>query len=240
MKKGRCSGRWTSSNGCSPGDFLTRRWHASSSVEPGLSAWIRSATPVIRFGPAWPLAPLLQGPLHGYELHRIVRAHGELYSDLGKANVYYLLDRLMRDEYVSVRAEPGARGARGERLVYTLTDRGRDHFMELLRATLRTFEPAHTGVDVAVVLLQHLPPAEAIALLGERRSIVTDRRVRTASELGDITAVGLTASLAADHLLALIDAELAWVERALVRLRAADWVEAPDRARSTTAEQHVS
>ncbi|MBV8720303.1 MAG: PadR family transcriptional regulator [Chloroflexi bacterium] len=155
------------------------------------------------------LGLLLRGPLHGYELHRIARAHGELYSDLGKANVYYLLDRLARDDYVSVRAEPGARGARGERLVYALTQRGHGHFQELLRATLRSFEPAHTGVDVAVVFLQRLPVEEAIALLEERREVVAERRALAASELGEVASVGLAASLAADHLLSLIDAELA-------------------------------
>jgi len=61
--------------------------------------------------------------MHGYELHRVVAAHGELYADLKKANVYYLLDRLATDGYVLVRTEPGAPGgARGERLVYEITE----------------------------------------------------------------------------------------------------------------------
>lgn len=186
------------------------------------------------------LGLLLRGPLHGYELHRIVRAHGELYRDLGKANVYYLLDRLARDEYLSVRAEAGARGARGERLVYALTDRGQTRFQELLRATLTNFEPAHTGVDVAVVFLQRLPAAEAIALLEERRGVVAQRRALAANELGDVVSGGLAGSLAADHLLALIDAELAWVERAIARLRKAGWAEAPGSAATSTGEKHVS
>src|SRR5712691_5850688 len=118
------------------------------------------------------LGLLERGPMHGYELHRIVQAHGELYTDLKKANVYYLLDRLAQDGYVEVRAEAAARGARGERLVYALTSRGRGRFDELLRLVLRDFEPAHTGVDVAVVYLNRLPPAEAIKLLEERRSTI--------------------------------------------------------------------
>jgi len=83
------------------------------------------------------LGLLHHGPLHGYELHRIIRAHGELYADLKKANLYYLLDRLAADGYLHVDVEPGARGARGERLVYTLTDAGRDRFDTLLREALR-------------------------------------------------------------------------------------------------------
>ena len=47
------------------------------------------------------LGLLHQGPLHGYELHRIVRAHGELYTDLEKANLYYLLDRLAKEDAIA-------------------------------------------------------------------------------------------------------------------------------------------
>jgi DNA-binding PadR family transcriptional regulator len=79
------------------------------------------------------LGLLLNGPKSGYDLHRILRAHGELFADLKKANVYYLLDRLAKDRYLTVEAEPGARGPRRERLVYSITDQGRAHFEELLR-----------------------------------------------------------------------------------------------------------
>src|SRR5882672_3311184 len=122
------------------------------------------------------LGLLLNHPRSGYELHRIVRAHGELYTDLKKANLYYLLDRLAREGYLRVKAEPGARGPRGERLVYSLTKKGRQRFIELVREILRTFEPAHTGVDVAVVFLAELPRSEALTLLLERHKIVSARR----------------------------------------------------------------
>ena len=78
---------------------------------------------------------LLQGgPKTGYDLHRIVRAHGELYTDLKKANLYYLLERLAAEGYLEMEAKPGGRGPRRERLVYALTPRGRERFGELLRA----------------------------------------------------------------------------------------------------------
>lgn len=169
------------------------------------------------------LGLLQRGPMHGYELHRVVSAHGGLYADLKKANVYYLLDRLAKDGYVEVRHEPGARGARGERLVYQLTAAGRDRFGELLRRVLTGFDPVHTGVDVAVVFLGMLPAAEAVDHLAQRRRAVADRREQVAAELGEVSRAGLPAELAADHLLSLIEAELAWVDRALARLRSAGW-----------------
>jgi len=169
------------------------------------------------------LGLLLNHPRSGYELHRIVRAHGELYTDLKKANLYYLLDRLAREGYLRVKAEPGARGPRGERLVYSLTKKGRQRFIELVREILRTFEPAHTGVDVAVVFLAELPRSEALTLLLERHKIVSARREAAAAELSDFATRGPLPKIAADHLMSLIDAELKWIDRSMAHLREVGW-----------------
>jgi len=180
-------------------------------------------------------------PLSGYDLHRIVRAHGELYTDLKKANLYYLLDRLAKDGYLKVRAEPGARGPRGERLIYSSTAKGRERFIELLHEILRSFEPSHTGIDVAVVFLSQLPPKDALALLKERRETVGARYTQVAAELGDIANRGPLAKIAADHLLCLIDAELQWIDRSLAHLRTVGWArKRRGNVHRETAESHES
>ncbi|HLJ68494.1 MAG TPA: PadR family transcriptional regulator [Chloroflexota bacterium] len=165
------------------------------------------------------LGLLLSGPKTGYDLHRIVRAHGDLYADLKKANVYYLLDRLARDGYLEVRAEPGARGPRGERLIYSLTERGRARFEELLREVLRSFEPVPSSIGSAVVFLPYLAEGEAVQLLEERRASVARQREQVAAIVAGQDGNSLL-GLAVDHLLALIDADLTWTERTLARLRA--------------------
>jgi DNA-binding PadR family transcriptional regulator len=173
------------------------------------------------------LGLLQRRSFHGYELNRIVQAHGELYADLKKANVYYLLDRLAKEGYVEMAAESGARGNRGERLVYTRTEKGKQRFGELLRAVLADFSPAHSGLDVAVIYLNQLPREEATAILQARRDAIAVRREQVAAEFRDITAGPLPARLAADHLLTMIDAELGWAERALATLRDVGWGTGP-------------
>ncbi|HLZ63726.1 MAG TPA: PadR family transcriptional regulator [Ktedonosporobacter sp.] len=167
------------------------------------------------------LGMLLHQPLHGYEIHRIVRAHGELYADLKKANLYYLLERLAKDGDLRVETEPSAHGVRGERMIYELTDQGRRHFKALLRETLLNYEPVHTGVDIAVVFLAQLPPAEGLQLLVERRQAVVERRAIAVADLGDQSAPLMR--IASDHLLSLIDAELAWIDRSLAYLHEIGW-----------------
>jgi|SRR5215469_6760687 len=183
------------------------------------------------------LGLLQQGPLYGYELYQIVRAHGELYADLKKANLYYLLERLASEGYLSMRAEEGTRGARGERLIYELTDQGRIHFKELLREVILTYEPAHIGVDTAVVFLESLPRDESMQLLAERRRIVAGRRDMVAKELAPVVERSPLLHIASDHLLSLIDAELAWIDRSLSYLHATHWVVTPDEPSVHSAQE---
>src|ERR1700722_6292845 len=160
------------------------------------------------------------GPKTGYDLHRVVRAHGEFYADLKKANLYYLLERLAGEGCLEVQAESGARGPRRERLIYALTKRGKERFGELLRDVLRQYTPIHSGVEIAILFLARVPPAEAITLLEQRRETVAARRARIVSELGDFAAHGTLQRIAADHLLSQIDGELAWDDRALWQMGA--------------------
>jgi DNA-binding PadR family transcriptional regulator len=162
------------------------------------------------------LGLLLVGPKTGYDLHRIVVAHGELFTDLKKGNVYYLLDRLAQHGALSVTTEAGARGPQRERYLYAITEQGRRRFDHLLREVVRTFEVAHTGVEVGVVFLPYLERRDAIQLLQERREAALARRAEIAGE--GHTHDGLYQALARDHLLSLLDAELAWIDRALRRL----------------------
>jgi len=114
-----------------------------------------------------------------------------------------------------VHTETAGGGSRRERLVYTLTGDGRAEFERLLRQVVVSFDTVHTGIDVAVVLMDSLPMAEAAKLLSERRTVVAARREGIVAELGDLARAGLLAQIAAGHLVALIDAEPAWIDRSL-------------------------
>jgi DNA-binding PadR family transcriptional regulator len=170
---------------------------------------------------------LRQRPMSGYDLNRIVRAHGDLYADLKKANIYHLLDCLARQGHLRVTVEPGARGPRGERLVYELSPSGRETFVRLIREVLTSFAPAYAGIASAVIHLHELEREDALALLRERRELVRERRGLAAKNLcvleGDLV------RLASDHLLATIDSELLWIDRALEVVAGTEWAHEPAR-----------
>lgn len=171
------------------------------------------------------LGLLKSGPKHGYELHRIVVAHGTLYSDFKKPTLYHLLHRLALQGAVQVRSEGGARGPRGERLVFALAPKGERLFLRLLRSALSSYDVAQTSFEVAAAFLALLPAAEAQALIRKRREAVRARRGEVSGEMELMAAQPYSTRLAAralatDHSLSLMDAEVAWMDRAIRHLAA--------------------
>lgn len=171
------------------------------------------------------LGLLKSGPRHGYELHRIVVAHGTLYSDFKKPTLYHLLHRLAVQGAVEVHSEGGARGPRGERLVFALTPKGEALFVRLLRSSLSSYDLAQMSFEVAAAFLALLSAGEAQLLLRKRCKAVRARRAEVLAEAELFSAQPHSARLAArqlatDHALSLMDAEIAWTERAIRQLAA--------------------
>ncbi len=173
------------------------------------------------------LGLLQAGPRHGYDLHRIVVAHGTLYADFKTPTLSHLLHRLTVQGAVEVHAEGGTRGRRGERLVFALTPQGGELFQELLRNALSTYNPAQMNFEMAAAYLPWIPVKEAESLLAQRRQAIETRQAEVVNELDHLTSEPASQrlaarSLATDHALSLLNAELAWMDRAARHLATPD------------------
>lgn len=79
------------------------------------------------------LALLARGPSYGYEIKQTVEATlGPQWGQLNIGHVYQTLDRLQRDGAVT--AGSPARGARADRVIYSITDAGRASLSQWLDA----------------------------------------------------------------------------------------------------------
>lgn len=169
------------------------------------------------------LGLLQSGPLHGYELHRIVVAHGTLYADFKKPTLYHLLHRLTVQGVVRVHSEAGTRGRRGERLVFAITPNGSGLFQQLLRQALSTYDRTETAFAIATAYLPWIPAREAQSLLKKRRRAIESLHADVVNDLDHLAAQPATRiraarSLATDHALSLLQAELDWLDRAMRHL----------------------
>ena len=116
---------------------------------------------------------LSEGPLHGYQIKRIISDPGlQRWFPIELSSIYSVLRFLQKHRYATQRAERA--GRRPPRRRYAITPAGRRYFASLLRDAARY--PAQTAqpVDVVVAAGGELPDAELGDLFGERRARLVD------------------------------------------------------------------
>lgn len=161
------------------------------------------------------LGLLDQEGMHGYRLHEFLERRLQYVTGLTKATAYRLLDRLYRQGLVDRRAE--RQGRRPERLVYWITEAGRQRFEALLRHLLALpTRPVHAG-DAALFFSYRIPPQERAELFRVRLQGLEERRARLVASL-DLHAEGSPARLVMEHALAHLDTEVRWLHELISKL----------------------
>lgn len=119
------------------------------------------------------LGLLLDRPMHGYELNRYLKAEGiTTWFDISTAAVYYSLNKLRREGFVSEVHS----GNRGEKSVYRATEKGRELFFIGMEDVLASSKPVHFEYDLGIFLLNKLPQERALRLLEERMTFLRRRQ----------------------------------------------------------------
>ncbi|MFC1865565.1 PadR family transcriptional regulator [Chloroflexota bacterium] len=152
------------------------------------------------------LGVLMNGKMHGYRLNEYVKHVMNFYTDLKKSTVYYILNQLEKDGYISYALE--REGKRPERRIYELTDKGRVFFYELLRDSLSSYAQTSFGDDIAVSFIDSLPPKEVRELLIGKRQKIKDQ-LKTYKGIG-----GHSSSLqyVINHNIAHLETDISWVD----------------------------
>jgi DNA-binding PadR family transcriptional regulator len=114
------------------------------------------------------LATLNEGPMHPYEIARVLKHRGKDQSiKIRYGSLYTTVQNLENQGFVT--AEGTARaGRRPERTVYRLTDDGRDELEDRLRELVGEPVKEYPLFEAALSLVGVLPPDEVIGLLTER------------------------------------------------------------------------
>ena len=172
---------------------------------------------------------LYERPLHVYGMQKLLEAEGKgrVVNVRSRASLYQAIDRLVRLGLVEV-AETVRVPRYPDRIVYGITDAGRDVAREWLREMLRDTGDEFPEFIAAVSLLFALPPDDARAQLEQREQ-------RLAAELSDTEAVMAGASpglprrflLEEEYRRTVLEAQLSWVRGVIddLRERRLDWSE---------------
>jgi len=172
---------------------------------------------------------LFEQPLHVYRMQKLIEAQGKhrVVNVRTRASLYQTIERLVRLRLVEV-SETVRIGGYPDRIVYAITDAGREVAREWLRDMLRTTGQDFPEFIAAVSLLFGLEPEDARAQLEQREQ-------RLAAELAETEAALATAPpglprlflLEEEYRKTVLEAQVTWLRGVIADLRAGrlDWNE---------------
>jgi len=116
------------------------------------------------------LGLLRQGPKHGYDIKAQVREILSLFAGIQLKSVYYPLRILEQKGLVGKRI---ARiGKRPKRIIYSLTNKGKKRFEDLLGRSLLELKRPQFSLDLSLYFLHYLNPVSARNRLRARLRIL--------------------------------------------------------------------
>lgn len=169
------------------------------------------------------LGMLSRGKTHGHAVMKAIRlSRADQWVALSDKHVYYVLRNLARAGLVLESEE--RHGARPPRKVYALTRAGRDRLASLLRAEAlqRAFAPSPFDAVVGILAYSDaLDRDAALATLEARRRALAERLAEhpEAAAAALERRFGFLARSLYDKARVLLEAELAWLERVIARVR---------------------
>ena len=165
------------------------------------------------------LGLLAERPRHGYDLEAVIQQRGiRAWTPLAFSSIYYVLNRLeSRGLALSERENGSPKGRR----IYRPTPEGLRVCIDATRRVLTDTAPQPAPVLIGMTNSPLLPPDEVAGALVMRRQSIEARRAEMAHTRATQEPLApLVAAIFAYGELAL-DAELAWIDQTVARLRAA-------------------
>ncbi len=159
------------------------------------------------------LALLVEEPMHAYRMQKLIKERGKdkVVNVRQRASVYQTLGRLLRLGLIEISGKVQT-GSHPDRIVYSITDRGRDTAKLWLREMLTAFGADFPEFPAAVSVLMLLTPGEAQKQFEIRADAIRNELAKLEAEkraAGELPRLFL---LEDSYRTALLEAELTWLQ----------------------------
>jgi len=169
------------------------------------------------------LGLVAEQPKHGYQIEQDIESRGmRNWTEIGFSSIYHILNKLQRTGWIAgtLTTAQGGPGRSGPaRKVFRMTESGKTALKEAVRQRLAQPRPRSADFDLGLGNLPALPQRTAHAAISIYRDGLHARRAQVQAKwAGDRRADAHLPSHAEAlfaRSLALIDAELLWVEKYL-------------------------
>jgi DNA-binding PadR family transcriptional regulator len=174
-------------------------------------------------GSLWEMAVLSllrEEPMHPYQMQRLlVERHKDEVLALRRGSLYHAIDRLTRQGLIAP-VRVGREGRRPERTTYRITAAGDRERVRWLRERIATPQEEPLEFVATLNFLVYISPGDAVVQL-EARIQALDARSRTLRRMlkGLAGIVDRINRVESEYLLAVTEAELAWVRRLVGEVR---------------------
>ena len=163
------------------------------------------------------LALLFEAPMHPYRMHKLIRDRGkdEVVNVRSRNSVQQTVSRLERVGLIEVTATD-QEGNYPQRSVYALTAAGREELLDSLRYLLTTPAREFPLFPAALSLMAITSVESAAGMLRQRREELSRTVSRKAESLEtDAARLPRILLIENDYIVAMQEAEIAWIDRTL-------------------------
>src|SRR5262245_22891918 len=187
-----------------------------STKDSGTAAWRSGPRSSLGVIVLW---ELFEGPKHVYGIQKLLEQQGKdrVVNVRSRASLYQALERLMRLGLVEVQ-ETVRREGYPDRVVYAITDAGREAAREWLREMLRSTGNAYPEFIAAVSILFGLSPEDAGAQLEQRAEARAAELAETEAQLTAHPDLPRLFLLEEEYRRAILEAELGWLRGVIADL----------------------
>ena len=163
---------------------------------------------------------LVEGPKHVYGIQKQLEQQGKdrVVNVRARASLYQALERLQRLGLVEMQ-ETVRRAGYPDRVVYAITDAGRETAREWLRDMLRTTSGEYPDFIAAVSILFGLAPDDARTQLEQRAASLSAELAHTEAQLEGNPGLPRLFLLEEEYRHAVLTAELVWLRGVIADLR---------------------
>ena len=150
---------------------------------------------------------------YGYELEKVIdQYHMRQWTELGFSSIYNILNKLAKKELIAYRHEKEYGAPR--RKVYYILDKGREIVTEEIKRMLISPQEVYSDFSVGLILSDLLTDEEfQEALRGYKQHLLKKRAFYEQAIPESFRKRKKTVSLAYERTMALLEAELAWLDK---------------------------
>lgn len=165
------------------------------------------------------LSLIAEKPRHGYEIEQVIEERGmREWTEVGFSSIYYVLKKLESAGLLHGRLQQQI-GRGPARKIYTMTDEGHLAWHEAALEALSTPQRCYLPFQLGLANLPGLSTKESVTAISQYRDKLAQHRDHVhARRQEEGTAPTLHIRAMFDLSLALIEAELAWIEQFIVTL----------------------